>query len=114
MFPEIIKALRTERNLLQKEVAAYLGITRPAYSAYEMGKRQPDYATLINLASFFNVSTDYLLGYSTSTLSETTFVTHKQRKIVAHIDDSVTDKQLKEILRYIDLLKLENSLNEKK
>jgi len=39
-----------------------LGITRPAYTAYEMGKRQPDYETLIKLADYFNVTVDYLLG----------------------------------------------------
>lgn len=55
-----LKALRGERT--QQQLADYLGITRPAYTAYERGTRQPDYETLQKLADFFDVSIDYLLG----------------------------------------------------
>src|SRR5690606_25588819 len=48
----------------QHEVANYLGITRPAYTAYESGARQPDLETVKKLAEYFNCSTDYLLGKS--------------------------------------------------
>ena len=37
MFHIKIKELRNEK-LTQQEVADYLGITRPAYTAYESGK----------------------------------------------------------------------------
>lgn len=43
-------------------MAEMLGITRQAYGHYESGKREPDFVTLEKLATFFNVSTDYLLG----------------------------------------------------
>ena len=56
--------LRKKAGKTQKEVADYLGITRPAYTAYESGKRQPDYETLIKLTTLFSVSSDYLLGIS--------------------------------------------------
>ena len=38
MFHIKIKELRNEKKLTQQEVADYLGITRPAYTAYESGK----------------------------------------------------------------------------
>ena len=51
MFHIKIKELRNEK-LTQQEVADYLGITRPAYTAYESGKRQPDFETLQNLLHY--------------------------------------------------------------
>jgi len=39
-----------------------LGISRAALSHYETDRRQPDYDTLRDIANYFNVSLDYLLG----------------------------------------------------
>jgi transcriptional regulator with XRE-family HTH domain len=57
-----LSELRKENKKTQQQIADYLKITRPAYTAYESGNRQPDYDTLQKLADFFNTSTDYLLG----------------------------------------------------
>jgi transcriptional regulator with XRE-family HTH domain len=56
-----LRELRLKRNLSQEEVARHIGITRSAYSHYEINNRQPVYETLIKLADFFNVSIDYIL-----------------------------------------------------
>lgn len=55
-------SLREERNLSQVEVARALGITRSAFSMYELRQREPDMETVRKLANYFNVTTDYLLG----------------------------------------------------
>jgi transcriptional regulator with XRE-family HTH domain len=59
---ERLKALRLARNISQEEVARQIGITRSAYSHYEINNRQPVYETLIKLAAFFDVSLDYIIG----------------------------------------------------
>ncbi len=59
---ERLKALRKERNLKQIDVANYLGVSNSAYGNYELGQREPDFATLNKLAEYFGVSVDYLLG----------------------------------------------------
>lgn len=64
MLAKRLRELRNEKGKKQHEVADYLGITRPAYTAYESGNRQPDLATVTKLAEYFNCSTDYLLGKS--------------------------------------------------
>lgn len=64
MLAKRLRELRNEKGKKQHEVADYLGITRPAYTAYESGNRQPDLATVTKLAEFFSVTTDYLLGKS--------------------------------------------------
>jgi transcriptional regulator with XRE-family HTH domain len=62
MFSVRLAYLRKKKNVTQQKVADYLGITRPAYTAYEQGKRQPDYETLTKIADFFDVTVDYLIG----------------------------------------------------
>jgi transcriptional regulator with XRE-family HTH domain len=62
MFKNILRELRTLRNLKQHEVAALLNITRVTYTNYESGRREPNFTMLVKLANLFNVSVDYLLG----------------------------------------------------
>ena len=60
-FGEFLAKLRKERGILQKELAAYLNMTVATVSNYEKGVHTPDIKTLIKLADFYDVSTDYLL-----------------------------------------------------
>lgn len=62
MLSDRLKQLRTENNVLQKEIAEKLKITTSAYGFYEQGKRTPDADTLNKIAELYNVSIDYLLG----------------------------------------------------
>ncbi|MFB9275191.1 helix-turn-helix domain-containing protein [Cohnella cellulosilytica] len=57
-----LRELRLRRKISQEEVARHIGITRSAYSHYEINNRQPVYETLIKLAAFFDVSLDYIIG----------------------------------------------------
>lgn len=57
-----LKFLRNERGLLQEDVGKIIGVSGRAIGNYETGKRDMSPVTLIKLANFFNVSTDYLLG----------------------------------------------------
>lgn len=61
MLKEQLVKLRKNHKKTQEDIAKLLGITRPAYTAYESGNRQPDYDSLIKLAKFYDVSLDYLL-----------------------------------------------------
>ena len=45
-----------------KEAAEALGMAYTTYTGYEKGERSPNNETLSMLASFFGVTTDYLLG----------------------------------------------------
>jgi transcriptional regulator with XRE-family HTH domain len=61
-----IRYLREEKNLSQVEMAAQLNISNVQLNRYETGARKPDPETLVRIADFLNVSTDYLLGRSLS------------------------------------------------
>ncbi len=63
-FNKILQSLRAEKKVSQLVVADFLGITKQAYSLYELGKRNPDNEMLYKISEYFDVSLDYLLGKS--------------------------------------------------
>jgi len=63
---ERLAALRESRTLTQKELAQLTKISRSRLSLYETDKREPDLQTLKQLADFFNVTIDYLVGRNTT------------------------------------------------
>lgn len=62
----IIRDLREDRDLKQKTVAEYLGISQQTYSNYENGRRDIPLWAVLKLSEYYKVSTDYLLGTDTS------------------------------------------------
>lgn len=56
-----IKNLRLEKGYSQRELGEILGFCNQTISFWESGQREPDLDTLILLADFFEVSTDFLL-----------------------------------------------------
>ena len=56
-----LKALREEKDLTQKEVASEINVKQNSYSQYENGTRELPIGSLIKLAKFYKVSTDYIL-----------------------------------------------------
>ena len=61
-YYEKLRDLREDNDLLQKEVAAVLGISIQQYSLYERGDREIPFHHVITLAKFYNVSIDYIAG----------------------------------------------------
>ena len=57
-----IRDLREDKDLLQKDLAAYLQCSQVCYSSYELGKRDIPTDVLIKLAQFHETRVDYLLG----------------------------------------------------
>ena len=57
-----IKQLRLEKDITQKDLADFLGVTPKAISFYELGQRMPSNDVILKLAQKFGVTTDYLLG----------------------------------------------------
>ena len=62
MFYPRLRDLREDRDINQQDVAKVLGITRQQYQLYESGKREIKVYQLLELAEFYNVSKDYILG----------------------------------------------------
>ena len=61
-YQEIIRDLRTDRDLTQTDIAKVLGTKQQHYSKYENGENEMPVRAFVVLADFFGVSVDYLLG----------------------------------------------------
>lgn len=61
-FPTRLRALMDEKEETQESVAQVADKTRQTISQYVNGISEPSYDTLVKIADYFDVSTDYLLG----------------------------------------------------
>ncbi|MDF2713109.1 MAG: Xre family transcriptional regulator [Paenibacillus sp.] len=115
-----IAYLREKRSLTQEELSIKLGISRAALSHYETNRRQPDYETLRNIANFFDISLDYLLG---RTKDPQTVLDHDIREFVDSLelsDENILEKFMltvdgrkltpEEAKRFIAFVRAERSL----
>lgn len=114
-FGELLARLRKEKGILQKELATYLNVTVATISNYEKGVHSPDYETLVKLADFFDVSTDYLLQRtdyraSISTLNKRLIVNYTASELLNAIME-LDEYNMKALLDYYELLLLRNSVN---
>ena len=57
-----LKELREEKGLTQTQLAEKLNIHSVTYLHYEKSQREPPLALLADIAAFYQVSVDYLLG----------------------------------------------------
>ena len=65
-FGNIIKKLRSDRNMTQEQLAEVLSISAQAVSRWETNIALPDISLLPILANFFDVTTDFLLEVDAS------------------------------------------------
>lgn len=63
-LPEILLLLRNERGITQEQAAEGQNITYRSYRRYESGEREPTASVLVQMADFYGVSLDYLVGRS--------------------------------------------------
>lgn len=63
-----LKLLRENKGLLQSDVAKIINVSTSAYGFYETGRRDIPTSTLVILADYFGVTSDYILGNDKSNL----------------------------------------------
>lgn len=87
-FAENLKQLRNQKGLTQESLADFLGVSFQAVSKWERGENYPDIETLVNIAMFFEVNVDELLGVNRA---------ENEEKILNIIEqcDNLTDGKLK-------------------
>lgn len=117
-FGELLYQLRTEQGYYQKELASHLNVSIGTVSNYEKGIHYPDLHTLVKIADFFHVSTDFLLQRTNLTVS----MENLNQPIYA--DYTIADlmnttleldkKSRIHLMEYAELLKLKNSVQNSK
>jgi len=98
-----LKELRIQRSLSQEAVARTIGITRSAYSHYEINNRQPVYETLSKLAAFFQVSTDFIIDGDRRTIEPS--VTAETQEILRLLSSMDQDKRKESIHKMMNIIK---------
>jgi transcriptional regulator with XRE-family HTH domain len=64
IYAKRMTELRLETKRTQTETGKLLGIPQATYSGYEIGRSEPDIATLTRIANLYGVTLDYLAGNS--------------------------------------------------
>ncbi len=108
----IIRELRREMDCTQNKLADLLGVTQDSISLWENDRRIPDTQYIVQMARFFDVSTDYMLGitdeyksvrFGAKDQGQTTLSVDEQKLIERYREMSAKEKAL--LTQYIDLLK---------
>ena len=59
---DIIRDLREDRNLKQRDLCSVLNVSQQTYSSYETGDTELPACHAVTLADYYGVTTDYILG----------------------------------------------------
>ena len=114
---ELLRDLREDHDLKQKEVARYLHVSQQTYSNYERGHRDIPVCVVVELAKYYKVSADYLLGVEMDYLGSTNLRRPYLDRITYH--DVLYDIQKlerdnrRDLVRYISYLKAVSRCKEK-
>lgn len=117
MFDERLKNLRKNKGLNMKKTAEMLGIPYTTYVGYEKNEREPNSETLLQLASFFGCSVDYLIGRTNQVETDKPKQNEQQpTKSPATKEDlkfalfngseGITDEMYEEVKAFAELVKL--------
>ena len=87
-FGEKLKLLRYEKGLTQDDIGYLLDVTKSCISCYENGTRQPSVDVLVQLATYFRVSIDFLIGMEE-------YDTNKKRDVKLTVKDMALIQELK-------------------
>ena len=59
-----LRDLREDKDLTQDQLVQILGMHKTTYTNYEQGKREIPFSLAIRLAKLYNVSLDYIAGFT--------------------------------------------------
>lgn len=87
-----IIAKRKEKGITQDELAFYMGVSKASVSKWETGQSYPDITFLPQLAAYFNISIDELIGYSPQMTREDI------RKLYHRLSSDFSSKPFEQVL----------------
>lgn len=109
-FGNILKELRKEKGLTQRELAKLLNISNSSLAMYETDKREPDFELVKKIAEFFDVTMDYLLGNNKSNSTEQ----NGSQPYYVELNRVVQNMNKKEVEKVLDFAKYLNLEGKKK
>ena len=114
LFGERLSLLRNERQMKQEDLGKIFHLSKSTISTYERNEHQPDYDTLIELAKYFNVSTDYILGVSDQRrplkILKSTFCSNCSYEKILNILQELTPSAKKTVYEVISSFEISDKL----
>ena len=92
----ILVKKRNEKGITQDQLAAYIGVSKASVSKWETGQSYPDITFLPQLAAYFNMSVDELIGYKPQMTKEDI------RKLYLRLAKDFSQKPAKEVFEECD------------
>lgn len=106
LFSDRLKNLREEKKILAKELASSLNVEPATITNWEKGKRFPREDMLIEIADFFDCTTDYLLGRTDNRSSIIYFGELDNQPVEIEVDKDypydLTPQDVENILKQLD------------
>ncbi len=91
-FGDKLRALRKERGLTQQQLADKMELVKASISAYEQNTKYPSLDVLIKLCTFFQVSSDYMLGLSDDMQFKMSALTDEQAQLILQLITELEQK----------------------
>ena len=109
IISERLKKLLMDKQVRQKDLAEYLGITSNTVSYFITGKRRPNLEQIVKIANFFSVSTDYLMGLSDVSTTDKDIknaceLTGLSEETIKYLSSFKSDCFEEAFIKFIDLL----------
>lgn len=77
-----LKALRTQKGISQQQLSNVIGVTQQSINKYENHSVEPDIATLIKIADYFETTIDYLVGRTDETEKSSDTITNEEKMMI--------------------------------
>lgn len=104
MIGDKIRELRLEHRMSQTELARAVHASQQAVTKWENGRSEPSSSAIADIANYFNVSSDYLLGRTTNRIPDKDL--SKNQKLVAYsIDPDISDEERQAIIEMVQAAK---------
>jgi len=117
MVGDRIKRLREEKEISQKALAEFINVSPSTVGMYEQGRRMPSTEILNLIATYFNVTSDYLLERTNnphSKISEKDYeVLNRAKSVLGVLKKVGIDLENIDYEKLEQLLKLANVEKEK-
>ncbi len=114
MFSFRLRQLREEAGWTQEELALKLNLTQSTIAYYENDRKKPTLENAKIIAKLFNISLDYLIGFSDKQNSGTLYEEKKAYSVSDRLFkdiEELSSRSKKDLENYLQLLKLRDKQN---
>lgn len=113
-FGQRLKYFRTIKNVTQQDLAEYLQVSRSTIAGYETRGKEPDYKTLVQIADFFDISTDMLIRDTKPSFSSDNIVNDTNASMIIKRIAKLDSSDYQRMLDYLHLLENQKSNTDNK